>query len=182
MMRALAVRLVCLIAWLVWIEQSSAQTLNLTRSVESGLDTSIAQERAWHARNCDTIPVKVTITKKPANGAITVVPGVTSTIPSSTPATGNTGACAGKTVTGNEVKYKSNARFRGTDSVSYTVSNQPRQPRIDPDFPLIEMRSNLLQDIRIEVMYCPRHTAGTCIWKLRPLQVQWRRAPARSRA
>jgi hypothetical protein len=42
---------------------------------------------------------------------------------------GSTGACAGKTITGNEIRYKSKAGFRGTDSVSYNVTsgNRPQQ-------------------------------------------------------
>jgi hypothetical protein len=66
----------------------------------------------------------------PSNGTISVASGVTSTIPASTPASGSTGACAGKNITGNQVKYKSNAGFKGTDSVAYTVSNQPQRPRM----------------------------------------------------
>jgi len=125
-MRTLAVPLACA---LLWVEPASAQTLNLTRSAQSGVESTIAQERGWD-RNCNAIAVTVTITKNPANGTISVASGVTSTIPTSTPAAGSTGACAGKSVTGNEVKYKSNAGFRGTDSVSYTVSNQPQRPRM----------------------------------------------------
>ena len=37
---------------------------------------------------------------------------------------------AGKQVTGNEIWYKSNPGFRGTDSVSYNVSSQPQRPRV----------------------------------------------------
>jgi hypothetical protein len=71
----------------------------------------------------------VSISKNPANGTVSVVRGATSTIPASTPAGGNTGACAGKAVTGNEIRYKSKAGFRGTDSVSYNVTsgNRPQQ-------------------------------------------------------
>jgi hypothetical protein len=127
-MRTLAVTLDCLIASLIWIGPTSAQSLNLTRSAESGIDSLISQERAWD-RNCNALPVNVNITKNPVNGTVSVVPGVTSTIPSSTPAGGNTGACAGKTVTGNEIRYKSKAGFHGTDSVSYNVVNGDRPPQ-----------------------------------------------------
>jgi hypothetical protein len=47
----------------------------------------------------------------------------TSTIPASTPNSGSTETCAGKTVTGNEVHYKSNAGFHGTDTVTYSATN-----------------------------------------------------------
>jgi hypothetical protein len=128
-MRTLAFSLACVTASLIGAAPAAAQTLELTRSARSGAESTIAQERAWD-RNCNATPVTVTVTKNPSNGTISVASGVTSTIPSSTPASGSTGACAGKSVTGNEVKYKSNVGFRGTDSVSYTVSNQPQRPRV----------------------------------------------------
>ena len=128
-MRKLAHSLGCLIVSLIWVEPSAAQTLNVTRSAESGVDSFIGWERGWD-RNCNTVPVTVTITTNPANGTISVVPEVASTIPESTPAGGSTGACAGKSVTGNQVRYKSNAGFHGTDSVSYNVSIQPQRPRV----------------------------------------------------
>jgi hypothetical protein len=102
--------------------------LNLTRPAESGVDSLISQERSWD-RNCNALPVTVSITKNPVNGAISVVPGVTSTIPNSTPRSGSTGACAGKTVTGNEIRYKSNPGFHGTDTVSYDVVNAGQPPQ-----------------------------------------------------
>ena len=127
-MRTLAVSLNCLIASLILFGAASAQSLNLTRSAESGVDSLISQERAWD-RNCNALPVTVRITKNPVNVTVSVVPGVTSTIPSSTPASGNAGACAGKTVTGNEIRYKSKAGFHGTDSVSYNIVNGNRPPQ-----------------------------------------------------
>ena len=127
-MRMTAASIGVLIASLLWIGPASAQALDLTRSVEPGVEAVIAQERAWD-RNCNTRPVTVTITKNPSNGTVSVATGVASKIPENTPASGNTGACAGKPVTGNQVKYKSNPNFHGTDSVSYTVSNQPDRPR-----------------------------------------------------
>jgi len=45
----------------------------------------------------------------------------TSIIPESTPRFGSTGACAGKTITGNQVMYKSNPGFQGNDAVTYDV-------------------------------------------------------------
>jgi hypothetical protein len=127
-MRTLAVPLGCLIASLIWVDPTSAKDLNLVRSAESGVDSPISQERAWD-RSCNPLPVTVSITKNPAHGTISVVPGVTSTIPKSTPRSGSTGACAGKTVTGNEIRYKSNPGFHGTDTVSYDVVNAGQPPQ-----------------------------------------------------
>ena len=127
-MPRLAVSLGCLIAAPMWIGLACAQELTLTRPAESGVDTQIAQERAWD-RNCKALTVKVSITKKPANGIALVVPGVTSTLPANTPAAGNTGACAGKTVTGSEIRYTSKPGFHGADAVSYTVASGGRPPQ-----------------------------------------------------
>ena len=127
-MRRLASWLGYLIVSLILVEPISAQVLELKRDVESGVDSFIAWERAWD-RNCNTLPVTVTVTKNADKGTISVVPGVASTIPESTPASGDTSACAGKPVTGNAIRYKSNAGFHGTDSVSYNVSSQPQKPR-----------------------------------------------------
>jgi hypothetical protein len=100
---------------------AAAKDLTLTRDAQSGVDSRIAYERAWD-HDCKALPTTVTVTQPPKNGVISVVQG-TSTIPASTPNAGSTENCAGKTVTGNEVHYKSNAGFHGTDSVSYSVMN-----------------------------------------------------------
>jgi hypothetical protein len=74
----------------------------------------------------------VSITKNPVNGTVSVAPGITSTLPANTPAAGNTGTCAGKTITGITVRYKSKSGFHGTDSVSYNVvsGGRPAQARV----------------------------------------------------
>ena len=130
-MRTLAVAFGCLIASLMGVALACAQELTLTRSVESGVDTRIAHERAWD-RSCNALPVTVSITKFPVNGMVSVAPEVTSTLPANTPASGNTGTCAGKTITGNEIRYKSKSGFHGTDSVSYNVvsGGRPAQSRV----------------------------------------------------
>jgi hypothetical protein len=84
-------------------------------------DSRIAYERAWD-HDCKALPTTVTVTQPPKNGVISVVQGI-STIPASTPNTGSTENCADKTVAGNKVHYKSNAGFQGTDSVTYSVTN-----------------------------------------------------------
>lgn len=100
---------------------AAAKDLTLTRNAESGVDSRIAYERAWD-RDCKALPTTVTVTQPPKNGTISVVQG-TSTIPASTPNSGSTENCAGKSVAGNEVHYKSNAGFHGTDTVTYSVTN-----------------------------------------------------------
>ena len=130
-MRTRTVLLGCLIATLMGGALACAQELKLTRSAESGVDTRIAHERAWD-RSCVSLPVTVSITKNPVNGTVSVAPGITSTLPANTPAAGNTGTCAGKTITGITVRYKSKSGFHGTDSVSYTVASggRPAQARV----------------------------------------------------
>jgi hypothetical protein len=130
-MRTRTVSLACLIASLMGVALACAQELTLTRSAESGVDTRIAHERAWD-RSCVSLPVTVSITKNPVNGTVAVVPGVTSTLPANTPASGSTGTCAGKTITGDTIRYKSKSGFHGTDSVFYKVASgsQPAQARV----------------------------------------------------
>jgi hypothetical protein len=127
-MRTLAVSLACLIASLMGVASAGAQELKLTRSAGSGVDTAIAHERTWD-RNCNALPVTVSITKNPVNGTVAVAPGITSTLPANTPASGSTGTCAGKTITGSTIRYKSKSGFHGTDSVSYDVAIGSRPPQ-----------------------------------------------------
>ncbi len=96
-----------------------AQELKLTRSAVSGADSLLAYEHAWD-RNCNAQETKITITKKPAHGTVSITTE-TSTIPDAVPRTGNTGSCAGKTISGNQVMYKSDPGFNGMDAVSYLV-------------------------------------------------------------
>ena len=74
---------------------AAAKDLKLTRNATSGVESRIAYERAWD-RNCRALPSKVSVTQQPKNGTISIVEG-TSTIPASTPNSGATGDCAGKT-------------------------------------------------------------------------------------
>jgi hypothetical protein len=126
-MRTRTVSLACLIASLMGVALACAQELTLTRSAESGVDTRIAHERAWD-RSCNALAITVSITKNPVNGTVAVAPGITSTLPANTPAAGNTGTCAGKTITGITLRYKSKFGFHGTDSVSYNVMSGGRPP------------------------------------------------------
>lgn len=130
-MRTLAVSLGCLIASLMGAQLTCAQELTMTRSAESGVDTRLSHERAWD-RSCVSLPVTVSITKNPVNGTVAVVPGIASTLPASTPASGSTGTCAGKPITGSTIRYKSKSGFHGTDSVSYKVvsGSGPAQARV----------------------------------------------------
>jgi hypothetical protein len=120
-MRTICIVLVWIMAAVTSIGTAAAKDLTLTRNAESGVDSRIAYERAWD-HDCKALPTTVTVTQPPNNGTISIVQG-TSTIPSSTPNAGSTENCAGKTVTGNEVHYKSNAGFHGADSVTYSVLN-----------------------------------------------------------
>jgi hypothetical protein len=110
----------CSIASVACINIADAQELKVTRDAQSGVDSHISWERAWD-RDCKAVPVTVTITQQPTNGTISVTQA-TSTIPESTPRSGSIGPCAGKTVTGNQVKYRSNPGFRGTDTVKYNLA------------------------------------------------------------
>ena len=119
-MRRRFIGFVCSIASVACIGMAAAKDLTLTRDAKSGVDSRIAYERAWD-RDCKALPVTVAITQQPKSGTVSVVQG-TSTIPTSTPRSGGTDNCAGKTVAGNEIRYRSNASFRGTDTVVYNVA------------------------------------------------------------
>jgi len=127
-MRSFAASVACLTASLLCVQAALAKDLVLTRHAVSGVDSGISKERSWD-RHCNPVSVTVTVTKNPTHGQITVLAGVKSTIPESTLRSGSAGACAGKPATGNEIRYKSNPGFHGTDSVSYNVVNGARPPQ-----------------------------------------------------
>jgi hypothetical protein len=105
---------------LICIGTALGQELTVTRTVESGVESLIAHERSW-GRNCKAQQSTVTIKSKPMKGTVSVVQG-TSAIPASTPRFGSTGVCAGKTITGNQVMYKSNPGIHGVDAGLTTLS------------------------------------------------------------
>ena len=98
---------------------STGEAIKVTRNVKSGVESLIAYERSWDG-NCNPTESRVAFTSKPVMGTAWVAVG-TSIIPESTPRFGSTGACAGKTITGNQVMYKSNPGFQGNDAVTYDV-------------------------------------------------------------
>jgi hypothetical protein len=97
---------------------ASAQEIRLTRPVQSGAEAILVDERAWNAK-CKPLGASITITSQPINGKVTIVPGV-SVVPISTQS-GSAGRCGGKSVSGNQILYKSNAGFRGIDTLAYEV-------------------------------------------------------------
>jgi hypothetical protein len=107
---------------LLWSGASLAQDLALTRSAKSGVDSLIGYERAWN-RFCSARRSTVTITRQPANGVAHVAEGM-SRIPGSTPRSGSTGQCAGQMIAGNQVMYRSNPGFHGTDFISWDVQSE----------------------------------------------------------
>jgi hypothetical protein len=101
-----------------------AQDLNLNRTAKSGADSPLAYSGRWD-RNCNALPVTVTITQKPLNGTATVV-DAERVIPQDTPASGDTGKCAGKTITSKRIIYRSKPNFRGNDMVVYETKDGGR--------------------------------------------------------
>ena len=96
---------------------ASAQNLNLNRTAKSGADSPLAYSGRWD-RNCNAVPVTVTITQKPLNGTATVI-DADRVLAQSTPGSGDTGQCAGKTIRSKRIMYRSNPNFRGNDKVVY---------------------------------------------------------------
>jgi len=93
------------------------KSLKLSRNAKSGVDSLLAYSGRWDG-NCNASPIKITFTKQPANGMAWSVEA-DRVIPTSTPASGDTGQCAGKTVPSKKIMYRSAPNFRGSDTVSY---------------------------------------------------------------
>ena len=96
---------------------AAEKTMNLSRNAKSGADSRLAYSGRWD-RNCNGLPVTVTFTRQPANGTAWSVEA-DEVIPASTPASGNTGACAGKTIKSKKIMYRSAPGFHGSDTVGY---------------------------------------------------------------
>jgi len=93
------------------------KTMDLSRSARSGADSRLAYSSRWD-RNCNSHPVKITFTRQPENGTAWSVEA-DEVLPPSTPGSGDTGRCAGKTITGKKIMYRSKPGFRGSDTVGY---------------------------------------------------------------
>jgi hypothetical protein len=96
-----------------------AQEIKLTRSADSGIESLLVDERSWDAK-CKPLTTSITITSPPTNGKVTIVPGV-STVAAKSLQPASVRRCAGKSVPGNQIRYRSNPGFHGTDSLGYTV-------------------------------------------------------------
>ncbi|MBV8826515.1 MAG: hypothetical protein JO220_16120 [Hyphomicrobiales bacterium] len=96
---------------------AAEKTMNLSRNAKSGLDSRLAYSSRWD-RNCNSQPVKITFTRQPENGTAWSVEA-DEVLPPSTPGSGDTGQCAGKTITGKKIMYRSKPGFHGSDTVGY---------------------------------------------------------------
>jgi hypothetical protein len=96
---------------------AAEKTMNLSRNAKSGVDSLLAYSGRWD-RNCKTLPVKITFTRQPANGTAWSVEA-DRVIPENTPASGDTGQCAGKPTQSKKIMYRSAPGFRGSDTVGY---------------------------------------------------------------
>jgi hypothetical protein len=96
---------------------AAEKTMNLSRNAKSGVDSPLAYSNRWD-RNCNSLPVTITITGNPANGTVSVV-DAEEVLPASTPGSGNTRQRAGKAIQSKKIMYLSNSGFRGSDTLSY---------------------------------------------------------------
>ena len=96
---------------------AAEKNMNLSRNAKSGVDSRLAYSGRWD-RNCNSQPVKITFTRQPQNGTAWSVEA-DEVLPPSTPGSGDTGRCAGKTVNGKKIMYRSKAGFHGSDTVGY---------------------------------------------------------------
>lgn len=93
------------------------KTMNLSRNATSGADSLIAYAARWD-RDCKELPIKINFTRQPAHGTAWSVE-TDRVIEASTPASGDTGKCAGKTIKSKKIMYRSAPNFHGSDTVGY---------------------------------------------------------------
>jgi len=98
-------------------QPAAERSMNLIRAVKSDVDSLLAYSSRWD-HDCNSLPVTITVTKKPIYGSVSVVDGE-EVLPASTPGSGPTAHCAGKTIRGKKITYRSKPNFRGDDTVSY---------------------------------------------------------------
>jgi hypothetical protein len=96
---------------------AAEKTMNLSRTAKSGVDSRLAYSGRWD-RDCNSLPVTITITRQPTNGTVSVE-DADEVLPAATPGSGKTGRCAGKTVKSKKIMYRSKPDFRGSDTVGY---------------------------------------------------------------
>lgn len=95
-----------------------AKDTYLTRTAKSGVETRVAYSAHWDTTTCNSLPNRVTISKRPEHGTVSIKPAV-ETLPQSTPGSGATGPCAGKKVQASAIMYRSNPGFKGVDTLGY---------------------------------------------------------------
>jgi uncharacterized protein DUF4189 len=95
----------------------AAADRKLTRSVASGVETIIDSARASD-RDCNPLPVAITIVSGPANGVVLIKDG-SKTIPAS-PLSGTAEHCAGM-IGAKQIMYRSNPGYFGGDMISYDI-------------------------------------------------------------
>jgi hypothetical protein len=93
------------------------KTINLSRNAKSGVDSFLAYVGFWDS-NCQERPIKINFTRQPTQGMVWSVEE-DRVIPKSTPAMGDTGQCAGKTVKSKKIMYRSTPGYHGSETVSY---------------------------------------------------------------
>ena len=97
---------------------AAAKDIKLTRTAKSGVETRVAYSAHWDTKTCNSLPNKVTISKEPEHGTVSIKPAE-ETLPQSTPGSGGTGPCAGKKVQASAIMYRSNPGFKGIDTLGY---------------------------------------------------------------
>ena len=117
MRRRAAILMIATLAGTLLVAPAFAKEIKLNRTVKSGVETRLAFSGHWDTKTCKALPATVTISRQPSNGKAFITPGV-QTLPQSTPGSGPTN-CAGAKVDSNQIMYRSNDGFHGTDVVGY---------------------------------------------------------------
>ncbi len=91
-------------------------------SVASGEELQIGS--AWaRDKNCKPLPTTITVTRKPANGQVSVV-DATVTAARQLVGSGSTNCPMGQQIAGKKMIYRSSVEFHGVDTVAYDVQSR----------------------------------------------------------
>jgi hypothetical protein len=114
--RAFAAAMFSAASWLM-DGAAVAQEIKLTRSAPSGIETLLVDERSWDS-HCRPLATSIKVINQPSNGSVKIVPG-SSIVATSVAASTSIGQCAGRSITGQQIVYRSNPGFRGVDTLAY---------------------------------------------------------------
>ena len=92
----------------------------ISRSVDSGAEAIVSRSTFWTGE-CQPRGFKLTITKQPSHGKVSVKEGKNTVM--ANPRFGTAGKCVGKEIMGKQVMNRSDPGFHGEDVVNYEIES-----------------------------------------------------------